>query len=89
MAVMALGEDRDAVDVGALHRPRKFRGIEFNADIRDERRGMKIEMHLALVLEKKVVEGRHWRRKSEVNKFCGVSEAMRDDRLRAKFPLYD
>jgi hypothetical protein len=48
LAVMAFGEDGDAIDVGAFHRFREFTGIEFGTDIRNEGRGVEIEMDLTL-----------------------------------------
>jgi hypothetical protein len=46
VAVMALGEDRHAVDVSAGHGVPEGLRIEFRADIRDLRSGMEIEVDL-------------------------------------------
>ena len=46
-AVMAFGEDGDAVDAGTFEGRRERVRIEFLADIGNERRGVEVEVNLA------------------------------------------
>ena len=47
MAVMALGEDSDAVDMGAFHGAGEIARIEVDADVADPWAGVEVEMNLA------------------------------------------
>jgi hypothetical protein len=48
VAVVALGKDGHGVDVGPLHGPGEFAGVEVGADIRDPGTGVEVEVNLTL-----------------------------------------
>lgn len=53
--MMALGENGDAVHIGALERGGEFAGVEIRSHARDVRRRMEVEMDLALMGDERVV----------------------------------
>jgi hypothetical protein len=59
LPVMTLSKDGNAVDVSVLHGLGKEPGIEFGTDVRNEWRGMKVEVDLTAVTAEKILEGLH------------------------------